>query len=154
MLPRAELAAAARPFIAHTGLPVPGDDVWLTQALATLQERAHTLVELVEQARFYLVDEVAIDPAAAAKQLRPEIMPALRTLRDVLAGLAEWTIPALERAFATAIAKHAVKLGKLAQPVRVAVTGTTASPGIFEVLAVVGRERTLARLDRVLAGQA
>src|SRR6185369_557223 len=52
----AELAAAARPFIAQAGLPVPGDDAWLAKALATLQERVKTLVELVEQARVYLVD--------------------------------------------------------------------------------------------------
>jgi glutamyl-tRNA synthetase len=147
----AELAAAALPFIAKAGLPVPGDDAWLAKALATLQERAKTLIEIVEQARFYLVDHVAIDPAAAAKFLTPEIAPALRSLRDACAAVDEWTAPALESAFQEVLAQHGLKLGKLAQPVRVAVTGTTASPGIFEVLDVLGRDRTVARLDAALA---
>ena len=147
----AEVASAARPFIERAGLPVPGDDAWLAKALATLQERSKTLVELVEQARFYLTDDLTIDPAAAAKFLKPEIAPALRSLRDACAALDAWTIESLERAFNAVLEKHGLKLGKLAQPVRVAVTGTTASPGIFEVLDVLGRERTLARLDAALA---
>ena len=150
-LPPAELAAAALPFIAQAGLPVPGDDAWLAKALATVQERVKTFVELVEHARIYLVDQVAIDPAAAAKFLTPEIAPALRALRDACAALDAWTVPALERAFQEVLAQHGLKLGKLAQPVRVAVTGTTASPGIFEVLDVLGCERTLIRLDAALA---
>jgi glutamyl-tRNA synthetase len=147
----ADLATAARPFIAQAGLTVPGDDAWLAKALATLQERAKTLVDLAEQAHFYLADHVALDPAAAAKFLKPEIAPALQSLRDACAALDEWTVASLEHTFATVLAQHVLKLGKLAQPVRVAVTGTTASPGIFEVLDVLGRDRTLARLDAALA---
>jgi glutamyl-tRNA synthetase len=147
----AELAAAARPFIARAELPVPGDDAWLAKALATLQERSKTLVEIVEQARFYLVDHVPLDPAAGAKFLQPEIAPALRDLHAVLTALAEWSPTVLELAFQEVIGRHGLKLGKLAQPVRVAMTGTAASPSIFEVLDVLGRERTLARLERALA---
>jgi len=66
-------------------------------------------------------------------------------------GTEDLGLDALERVFQEVIAAHGLKLGKLAQPVRVAMTGTTASPGIFEVLDVLGRERTLARLDRALA---
>jgi glutamyl-tRNA synthetase len=147
----AELAAAARPFIARVGLPVPGDDAWLAKALATVQERAKTLVDLVEQARFYLTDDVPLDPAAAARLLTPEIAPALASLRAALATVEPWTMETLEAAFKRVLGQHGLKLGKLAQPVRVAVTGTAASPGIFEVLDVLGRERTLARLERALA---
>ncbi len=147
----AALAAAARPFIEQAGLAVPGDDPWLAKALVTLQERSKTLVELVDQGRFYLSDQIPLDPAAAAKFLQPEIAPALRALHAALMALDEWTVGALERAFQDVIAQHGLKLGKLAQPVRVAMTGTTASPGIFEVLDVLGRERTLARVERALA---
>jgi glutamyl-tRNA synthetase len=146
----AEVTAAARPFIERAGLPVPGDDAWLAKALATLQERAKTLVDLVEQAHFYLSDHIALDPAAAKKLLTPEIAPALQSLRETLAALDEWTVASLQRAFEAVLARHDLKLGKLAQPVRVAVTGTTASPGIFEVLEILGRERTLTRLDAAL----
>jgi glutamyl-tRNA synthetase len=150
-LPPLEIAAAARPFIERADLPVPGDDTWLGKALATLQERSNTLVDVVEQARFYLTDDITIDSAAATKFLKPEIAPALRSLRDGCAALDTWTIESLERVFNAVLAEHGLKLGKLAQPVRVAVTGSTASPGIFEVLDVLGRDRTLARLDRTLA---
>jgi glutamyl-tRNA synthetase len=147
----AELAHAARPFVERAGLSVPGDEAWLARALATLRERVKTLVELVEGARFYLTDEVALDPAAAAKHLTREIAPALAALRAALAGLSSWTPETISGAFDRVLAAHGLKLGKLAQPVRVAVTGGTVSPGIFEVLDVLGRERTLARLDRALA---
>ncbi len=150
LLPPAALAEAARPFIERAGLPIPGDDAWLAKALATLQERANTLVDLVESGRYYFVDEITIDPAAAAKFLTAGVAEPLRAVRDACAALADWTVESLTSAFNEVLARHDLKLGKLAQPVRVAVTGGTASPGIFEVLEVLGRERTLARLDRAL----
>ena len=77
-LPPAELVRAARPFIDAAGLPVPGDDAWLAEALATLQERAQTLVELVESGRYYFTDDITIDPAAAAKFLTGAVAEPLR----------------------------------------------------------------------------
>jgi glutamyl-tRNA synthetase len=151
-LPPADLVRAARPFVAASGLAIPGDDVWLARALATLQERAQTLVELVESGHYYLTDEIAIDPAAATKFLTPAVAEPLRGVRDRCAALDPWTVESLTAAFNEVLAHHGLKLGKLAQPVRVAVTGGTASPGIFEVLEILGRERTVARLDRALAG--
>ena len=149
-LPAPELARAARPFLEERALPVPGDDAWLARALATEQERAKTLVELVEFSRFYLVDEIAIDPAAAKKFLKAESVPPLRMLRERLATLEPWTTETIERVFDHALEAFDLTLGWLAQPVRVAVTGTSVSPGIFEVLDILGRERALARLDRAL----
>jgi glutamyl/glutaminyl-tRNA synthetase len=70
------------------------------------------------------------------------------TTSRALAGASRWDPAAIEEAFQRTIAQHGMKLGALAQPVRVAVTGGTVSPGIYEVLDVLGRERTLARLDR------
>ena len=79
----------------------------------------------------------------------------LETLRKTLAALGDWTEPALEGAFEAARKEHGdLPLGKLAQPVRVAVTGSAASPPIFETLRVLGRERTLRRLDEALARNA
>jgi glutamyl-tRNA synthetase len=147
----ADLAREARPFVAAAALAVPGDDAWLAKALGTLQERSKTLVELVEHARFYLSDALEIDAAAAAKFLKAEHRPALADLRAALAALHPWTVETLTATFHGVIERHGLKLGKLAQPVRVAVTGGTASPGIFEVLDVLGRERSLARLDRAIA---
>jgi glutamyl-tRNA synthetase len=144
--PADRLAELIVPFLESAGLPVPADRAWLARALETLRERAKTLVELAEFARFYLVDQVELDPKAAAKHLTPAVAPALDGLIARLDGLTAWEPAAIEAAFQAILAAHGLKLGALAQPVRVAVTGGTVSPGIFEVLDVLGRGRTLARL--------
>jgi glutamyl-tRNA synthetase len=145
----AELAAAAKPYIAAKGYEIPGDDAWLAAMAKTLQERAKTLVELVDFGRFYLTDDIAIDPAAA-KHLSAAAMEPLRAVRQGLAALGTWNEAAIEAVFKSVMERFSLGLGKIAQPVRVALTGGTVSPGIYEVIAVLGRERTLARLDRVL----
>ena len=144
--PPAALAELVRPFLEQIGLPVPSDQAWLARAVATLQERAKTLTELAAFLRFYVSDEVVLDPKAAAKHLTPEIAPALGDLIARLERLPAWDQQRIEAAFHESMEAHHLALGKLAQPVRVAVTGGTVSPGIFEVLDVLGRERTLARL--------
>ncbi len=150
--PPEELARLVVPFLERAGLPVPTDRAWLARAVATLRERAKTLVELAEMARFYLVDSVALAPAIAAKHLKPELMPAVDDLAARLDALPAWDHAHIERAVQATLAAHGLALGKLAQPVRVAVTGGTVSPGIYEVLDVLGRERTLARLRAARAG--
>ena len=152
--PPEELATRVVPFLERAGLPVPADRAWLARAVATLRERAKTLVELAEMARFYLVDTVAPAPEVAAKHLKPELMPAVDDLAARLAALAAWDHAHIEGAVQATLAAHGLALGKLAQPVRVAVTGGTVSPGIYEVLDVLGRERTLARLRAARAGVA
>jgi glutamyl-tRNA synthetase len=123
----------------------------LEQAVATLKERAHTLVELARLARFYFVDAVDLDPAAASQHLTAAAAPLLDDVGARLAALSQWTAESLERLVRDVADAHGVKLGKLAQPVRVALTGSTASPGLFEVMAILGREKTLARLDAARA---
>ena len=150
-LTRAELAAAVKPFITARGWSIPGDDAWLARMVATLQERAKTFVELVDLARFYLSDDITIDPQAAEKHLVKADPGPLNELRAGLAALRDWTEVAIQGAFEAVLARHQLKLGALAQPLRVALTGGTVSPGIFEVIEVIGRERTLSRLDRALA---
>jgi glutamyl-tRNA synthetase len=145
-MPAAELAEAVCPFLQQIGLRVPTDRAWLTRAVATLQERAKTLVELAEFLRFYVSDEITIDAKAAAKHLTPQVAPALADLTGRLDRLATWDERAIEAAFQETMAAYNLPLGKVAQPVRVAVTGGTVSPGIFEVLDVLGRPRTLERL--------
>ena len=118
--------------------------------VATLQERAKTLVELVACAEFYLTDVVTLDSAAARKHLKPEIGKPLRVLREHLARAGGWNVETIHARFNEVTEQFGLKLGQIAQPVRVAVTGGTSSPGIFEVLDVLGQERTLARLDRAI----
>jgi len=148
--PATELAELVCPFLQQKGLPVPADRAWLTRAVETLRERAKTLGELADSLRFYVVDDIEPTPKAAAAHLKPEIVPALDDLTRRLETVAPWEATTIEAAFHDTIATHAIALGKLAQPVRVAVTGGTASPGIFEVLDVLGRDRTIARLRAAL----
>ncbi|MBX3028003.1 glutamate--tRNA ligase [bacterium] len=150
MTPPSLVAELLKPFLAERGWTAPGDDAWLARAAATLQERAKTLVDLLDQGAYYFSQAVTLDPAAVAKHLAKTNPDALRDLRDALAALEEWTAPAIEAAFQSVLARHGLALGKLAQPVRVALTGSTVSPGIYELVEVVGRERSIARLDRVL----
>lgn len=150
MLTHAQLAQEVKPFIAARGWSIPGDDAWLEKLVATLQQRAQTLVELVDQARFYFCDDLTVDPQASAKVLAKANATAIRALRDELAGVVEWTPAGIQVAFEAVMQRYELKLGALAQPVRVAMTGGTVSPGIFELLEVLGQPRVLARLDHVL----
>ncbi|HXR25968.1 MAG TPA: glutamate--tRNA ligase [Candidatus Binataceae bacterium] len=150
--PLEQLAREVRPFIAQRGWTVPGDDAWMCRMIATLRERAKTLVELVDFASFYLNDAITIDPKAAAKFLKPEVAEPLQALADALAALdGEFTEAAVQAIFEGVLTRFSLKLGQLAQPVRVALTGGTVSPGIYEVIAVLGRDRTVTRLRGGLA---
>ena len=142
-----DLFAVASPFLdAVAGRPVERDEN-LDKLLDMLRERSNQLVEMAEKARFAIVDEVEIEAGPAKKHLRPVILAPFESLIGALESIDSWTVKALEEAFEETCRSHDdLKLGKLAQPTRVAVTGTGASPGIYETLEVVGRERALARM--------
>ncbi|MGH7779565.1 MAG: glutamate--tRNA ligase [Candidatus Binataceae bacterium] len=145
--PTAQLAQEVKPFIEQRGIKIPGDNAWLEKMVATLQERAKTLIELVDFASFYLNDKIAIDPKASAKFLKPEIAEPLSVLANELDGVqGDFTEQAIQSVFEGVLAKFGLKLGQLAQPVRVAITGGTVSPGIYEVIGVLGKSRTVERL--------
>ncbi len=150
-LPREKLLSHLQRFLdAEAKRPVVVDD-GLCKLVDLLRERSKTLVEMAALARFYYVDELSIDPKSAAKFLKAETRPRLAELRAALAGASSWERGALEAAFREVISSHGIELGALAQPVRVAVTGGNVSPPIYETLEVLGRERTLRRLDDALA---
>jgi glutamyl-tRNA synthetase len=115
-------------------------------AMPGLKERAKTLVELLDGARFLLAERpIPIDEKATAL-LTPEAVALLGGLLQHLKAVTPWTADALEAGVRDFADRAGVKLGAVAQPLRAAVTGRTTSPGIFEVLAVLGREDTLGRL--------
>jgi glutamyl-tRNA synthetase len=149
-LPRERLLSHLQRFLdAEAHRPVTVDD-GLCRLIDLLRERSKTLVEMAALARFYYVDELTVDAKAAAKFLKAEARPRLGELRAALGSLERWDRASLEAAFQKVIASHGLELGALAQPVRVAVTGGTVSPPIFETLEVLGRARTLSRLDSAL----
>jgi glutamyl-tRNA synthetase len=150
-LPTHALMARMQPFLeAVSGRPVsPTED--LGRLVDLQRERSKTLADLAGHCLFLVTEKVAYQEEPAKKHLRKEIAPALADLHARLSELAEWSEEALAGAFeATRDAQGGIAMGKLAQPVRVAVTGGVVSPGIFETLAVLGRERSLARIAEAI----
>jgi glutamyl-tRNA synthetase len=150
----AGLAAMALPFLERAGLPAPADRARLAAMLETLRERARTLVDLVEQARFYLAPPAAYETAAAEKFLTAEGAQRLARLAQCVEPLEPFTAEAIEAAVRALAAELSLRLVDLAQLARLAVTGRTASPPIFQVLALLGRAETLARLRAAQAAAA
>jgi glutamyl-tRNA synthetase len=133
-------------------LGVDSDDQKLLEGVIVAQrERAKTLKEMAQNSRFFFMDNVEIDPKAAAKHLAGDGAQVLSKVRGQLAALSEWTAAAIHTALNDLATSLQTGLGKIAQPVRVAVTGTAVSPPIDATLALLGRDRTLVRLDAALA---
>lgn len=123
----------------------------LAVAVEALRERSQTVIEMAERARCYYAEFEEFDAKSAKAHLRPVARPALGAVRETLAGLDAWTEESTQVAVEAAAERLDLKLGKVAQPLRVAVTGAAASPGIGTTLLLVGRERALQRIDRALA---
>ena len=124
------------------------DPDWFLRVIDLLKVRARNMDDIVLQARPYFADTIDYDPEAVAKHWRdPGTADRLAALREGLTDLAPWDEGALEAALRTRADALGVGAGKLIHPLRVALTGMAVSPGIFEVAAVMGRERVAARLD-------
>lgn len=148
-----DLAALVKPFLVNAGIIKEGqyiDKDWFCRAINTLKERSKTLVELANSLRYYIVDYVEYDPKAKEKFLCEKNLENLMKLKDLLEKLDNFTSSELEKVFMSFIQKNNIKLGTIAQPVRVAITGKTESPGIFELLEIVGKEKTIKRLEKAI----
>ncbi len=145
----AELVAPLRPFLVQRHYP-DKPDAYIAGAVRTLQARSHTLVEMADAMRFYMVDEIEFDPDAAGKFLTPEMREVFVRLISELSELEIFDEKSLETVFRKIAQDLAMKLGKAAQPIRVALTGATISPGLFEIIDVLGKETVLKRLRKGL----
>ncbi len=150
-LPVDELASRILGYLMHRDAVAldPGDDVraLVRRATPLVQERLTVLDEAVGMLGFLLVDEITVDPDAAARQLGPEQAGVLAAAHEALAGVSDWTAAAIEAALRAAlVAGLGLKPKHAFGPVRVATTGRTVSPPLFESLELLGRERTLRRL--------
>ncbi|MEC4684006.1 MAG: glutamate--tRNA ligase [Nitrospirota bacterium] len=128
-------------------LPQAADTAHWESLTNSLKARSRTLVELADSARPFLESRLVIDPEAKIKVLTFENLPVLEHLALALRSLSDWTPESLRNVFTQVGEALHKKLGDLAQPVRVALTGGTVSPGIFEVLLLLGRTVSLSRLD-------
>ena len=122
---------------------------WLLSLIDLLKVRSRTIDDIVRQAFPYLADHVSYDPDAVAKQWknRAATVDLLSSVRNTLAAVDPWEPPVMEEALRMQAEQRGVGAGKLFQPLRVALTGLTVSAGIFDVLALLGRDRALARID-------
>ncbi len=140
------LAGLVKEFLDQDGIDTSrGPD--LSAAVATLQERGRTVKELAEGARMYYLQEVVYDPEAEAKFLTEDKRPVLECLVRNLRALVGFDAASIEAAFQTTLEELDLKMGKVGPSVRVALTGVTQSPSLYEVMAVLGREETLRRLE-------
>ncbi|MGC1454119.1 MAG: glutamate--tRNA ligase [Nitrospirota bacterium] len=126
------------------------DADWFRKLVSMLTERSHTLVELKTGALPFLTAEIVMDEKARIKHLTPDVAPLLSELTGRLQLVEPFTHDELEKVFNALVAEKGIKLGKLAQPVRVALTGGTVSPGIFEVLEVMGKEKAIKRIEAAI----
>ena len=115
------------------------------------QTRSHTLKEMADQMAVYFADEVAYDPEVVKKHVKDDdLAERMHALRDVLARTEPFDVTATEQALRALAGERGIGAGKLIHPLRLALTGKGASPPIFDVAAVMGKEKTLARLDRFI----
>lgn len=147
------LAELVIPFLRKEGVineEQSPDISWLSKAIDTLKERSKTLIELAGSLRYYIDEDIEYDAKAKSKFLNEQSRDLLIELKDGLTSMDTFLESEIESLFRAIVEKHDIKLGKLAQPVRVALTGGTQSPGIFEVLDVMGREKALRRLEKAI----
>lgn len=136
--------ASVRPFLAARGL-ASIDEKILDLAIPKIREKAKTYVEAAEQLDFFFRDELVFDDKAVAKFLVATNAPVLREVAD-LVDKVEWNEPAIEAAFTAWLAEKNLQIKDVAQPARVALSGRTVSPNIYETIFILGRETSVKRL--------
>ncbi|MBF0186059.1 MAG: glutamate--tRNA ligase [Magnetococcales bacterium] len=137
--------------LAKRGIQQP-DPQWLLQVIPEFQTRAKTLVEMADKCLFLFAESVLpYEEKAAQKHFYTANVQSIIALHDGLQQLPEWQAAAIEACFRQVVADLQLEMGQLAQPVRVALTGTASSPGIHETLFLLGRERALRRLQEAVS---
>jgi glutamyl-tRNA synthetase len=144
------IAVHLLPFLKQKGIHAePGQ--YLNSVVGTLKQRSKTFLEMADGAEFYFQEKVTLDEAAAAKFLTPAVLEPLKQISLALESAKRFDQPVLEKIFTDILEKSGLKFGKIAQPLRVALTGKTVSPGIFEMMAALGKEKAVARIkDAIL----
>ncbi|MEO8464093.1 MAG: glutamate--tRNA ligase [Gammaproteobacteria bacterium] len=149
--PAGRLAEGVRHQLLRSGLKFDQNSVALEPLVDAFRERAKTLREMAERLHVYVADDLSYEAKAAQKHLQAPAADPLRKVHAGLEALADWTEAGTQGVVESVAAAAGIGLGKVAQPLRVAITGDTASPGIGLTLKLLGRERVLARIERALA---
>ncbi|MGH8149557.1 MAG: glutamate--tRNA ligase [Steroidobacteraceae bacterium] len=143
------LAALLRAQLARLGID-SGDEPLLEGVATAQRERAKTLAEMAENSRYFFVPSVELEEKTARKHLGPDGVAALEKVRERLQALAGWSAAAIHEALTQLAAEAGIGLGKVAQPLRVALTGGAVSPPIDVTTALIGRARTFERIERAI----
>jgi glutamyl-tRNA synthetase len=144
-----ELAGLLLPFLGTLGIAIPDLD-YLAKVAATLKTRAKTLVEMAEASRFYFQDPRPYEAKGAQKFLTPDTAPIIKKAMVAIENLPELSHESLTGLLQSLAEAHGVKMVAVAQPLRVALTGRTASPSLTDVIALLGKEESNRRLARAL----
>jgi glutamyl-tRNA synthetase len=148
--PMEQLVGAVLPFLRAMDIKDP-DPIVLKKALATLKARSKTLVDLAKDSLFYFQEEISYDKAASDKFLQAASIGPMMALLKRLKEIDDFSQNSLEKVFEAFLAEYGITLKALAQPLRVALTGRTASPGLFEVMDVLGKQKVLKRIERAIS---
>ena len=148
-MPARRIGEQLVPYLRAAGLD-PEDGPAPEDVAEGFRERAETLLHMAASARYCYQDFDVIEPKAAKKNLRPVVLEPIMAARDKLAELEEWTKEGIAAAIEQVAADFEISLGKLGQPIRVAVTGGPVSPPIDVTVWLIGRKRVVQRLDRAI----
>ena len=128
----------------------PDDGPPLEQVVVAQKSRVKTLVEMVSQSRYFFEDFDTFDEVVAKQHLRPDMLDNFTRLYEAFQAMTEWSAPAIHQIIKQAAVASGLKLGKIAQPLRVAVTGNAISPSIDITLSLIGQKRALDRMSRAM----
>ncbi len=148
--PEDRLLDVLQPFWKALGIEAP-DPGFGRNLIRDLRSRAKTVVDLAESSTFYFTEEPPFDAEAAKKFLTPEIAGHLEAVADTLLSLSDYSKEGIEVFLRKLVEERAIKLKTIAQPLRIALTGKTVSPGLDDIMLTLGKERVIARIRRAIA---
>jgi len=148
-MPIARFIELARPYLLEAVPDLQAEDAYTQQAINMARERIHGIADIKDAATYFFSDNYTVDETGAAKHLTNVSKPRLEQLRQRFEALSEWNHDSIENAIRTLATDLNIKPAELIHPVRMAVSGRTVGPSVFELLAVLGRERVLRRLSGV-----
>lgn len=145
---KADLAQMVRPLVAAAGLNP--DQNYLESVSELLKERLTFLTDFVQQAKPYLQDDLVYDQNAIAKKWQPELRPLFDKLTDDLKGLANYDVGGIQQTVETFMSENDLQMGAVFPLLRIALSGTMHGPGVYDMLAVLGQEKSVERLEKAL----
>jgi len=148
--PPEKIGELVLPLLKEKGLDVTVDEK-LIKIIKELSQRAKTLLDIADTIDYFYADDIEFEEKSKSKFLTPAIKPALSDITERLSDLSEFNTEEIHKVFDQVMEERELKLGKIAQPIRVSLTGGTVSPGIFEVMDILGKDEVLKRLNKAIA---